>query len=140
MRVAVRPEWVDYNGHLSEAYYVLVFGYATDALMERVGMDGAYRRSTGCSLYTVEAHVRYLAEVRGEAALDVATRVVGVGEKKVRVCHEMSVEGSLVATEELLALHVDVAGGLAVPFHGPVRRDLDQLTEPLPDYAGRAVR
>ena len=30
---AVRPEWIDYNGHLSEAYYVLVLGHATDAAM-----------------------------------------------------------------------------------------------------------
>ena len=34
----VRPEWIDYNGHLSEAYYVLVFGHATDAVMARLGM------------------------------------------------------------------------------------------------------
>ena len=32
----VRPEWIDYNGHLSEAYYVLVFGHATDAVMHRL--------------------------------------------------------------------------------------------------------
>ena len=34
----VRPEWIDYNGHLSEAYYVLVFGHATDAMMAQLGM------------------------------------------------------------------------------------------------------
>ncbi len=26
----VKPEWIDYNGHMSEAFYVLVFGYETD--------------------------------------------------------------------------------------------------------------
>ena len=38
----VRPEWIDYNGHLSEAYYVLVFGHATDAVMVRLGMTPEY--------------------------------------------------------------------------------------------------
>lgn len=36
-REPVRDEWTDYNGHLSEPYYVLVFGDATDAVMDAVG-------------------------------------------------------------------------------------------------------
>ena len=57
---AVAEAWIDYNGHMSEAYYVLVFGFATDAVMETLGMDAEYRHRSGASLYTVEAHVRYL--------------------------------------------------------------------------------
>ena len=65
----VRPEWIDYNGHLSEAYYVLVFGHATDAVMAQLGMTPAYLADTGTSLYTLEAHVRYLDQVPPEARL-----------------------------------------------------------------------
>ena len=54
----VLSEWVDYNGHMSEAFYVLVFGHATDALYEQAGMGDAYRAHSGCSLYTVESHIR----------------------------------------------------------------------------------
>src|SRR5699024_6804304 len=46
----VREEWIDYNGHLSEAYYVLVFGFATDAAMEALGLGEDSREATGCSL------------------------------------------------------------------------------------------
>lgn len=138
-RQRVRPEWIDYNGHLSEAYYVLVFGYATDALMDEVGMDAAYRGRTGCSLYTVEAHVRYLHEVTEGADLDVRTRVVGVGAKKARFCHEMSVDGRLVATEEILALHVDAAQGRTSPFPPDVAARLVAKVEAAPDYAGAAI-
>src|SRR5690606_5886504 len=56
-RELVRDEWIDYNGHLSEAYYVLVFGHATDSVMEQVGLGPDYRAAQGASLYTVEAHV-----------------------------------------------------------------------------------
>ncbi len=45
-RSTVRPEWIDYNGHMSEAYYSLVFGHATDALMAETGLGPAYREST----------------------------------------------------------------------------------------------
>ena len=48
----VRPEWIDYNGHLSEAYYVVVFGHATDAVMVRLGMTPEYLVDTGTSLFT----------------------------------------------------------------------------------------
>ena len=33
----VLPDWVDYNGHLRDAFYLLIFSYATDALMEQIG-------------------------------------------------------------------------------------------------------
>ncbi|MER0242458.1 thioesterase family protein [Streptomyces sp. HSW2009] len=88
-REPVRPEWIDYNGHLSEAYYVLVFGHATDALMDHVGLDADYRRRTGCSLYTVEAHVRYLREVPQGSALTVRTRLLGAAGGKAHFAHEM---------------------------------------------------
>ena len=140
----LRPEWIDYNGHLSEAYYVLIFGFATDALMDRVGLDAAYRDRSGCSLYTVEAHVRYLHEVGADAEVEIRTRVVGPGPdrpgaKKARLCHEMWVGGVLVATEELMALHVDQAQGRAVPLPEETAAALAALAEPAPDYAGRAI-
>lgn len=138
-RQQVRPEWIDYNGHLSEAYYVLVFGFTTDALMEHVGMDAEYLRTSGCSLYTVEGHVRYLHEVRGDAELIVTTRIIEVGAKKLRLCHEMRVDDELVATEEMMLLYVDGEAGKAAPFPPEVRGYLDEHVEEAPDYAGRSI-
>ncbi|MBA8824412.1 acyl-CoA thioester hydrolase [Saccharopolyspora lacisalsi] len=139
LRQQVRDEWIDYNGHLSEAYYVLVFGFATDALMEHIGLDEQYRRRTGCSLYTVEAHVRYLREVGPESELVVTTHVVGGSAKKLRICHEMSLGEEVVATEEVLALHVDGEQGRAVEFPDEVARRIGALTETPPHYAGRSI-
>ncbi|MEJ5868517.1 thioesterase family protein [Pseudokineococcus sp. 5B2Z-1] len=143
----VRPEWLDYNGHLSEAYYVLVMGHATDALMDATGLDADYRAATGCSLYTVEAHVRYLHEVRGDARLTVRTRVVGLDDKRVHLVHEMhaAVAGrpggdGPVATEEVLALHVDGAAGRAAPLPAERRAALGRHLAPAPAHAHRAIR
>nr|WP_184728724.1 thioesterase family protein [Saccharopolyspora phatthalungensis] len=138
-RQRVRPEWIDYNGHLSEAYYVLVFGLATDAVLDQVGVDAAYRADTGCSVYTVEAHVRYLREVKPDSDLVVTSRIVGIGARKVRICHEMAVGGTLVATEEIMALHVDSKQGGTTPFPDAVAERLTALIEPPPDYAGRSI-
>ncbi|MFI0466740.1 thioesterase family protein [Saccharopolyspora sp. 5N102] len=138
-RERVRPEWIDYNGHLSEAYYVLVFGFATDAVMDQVGLDAAYRADTGCSLYTVEAHVRYLREVGPDSELVITSRIVGTGAKKVRICHEMAVGGTVVATEEIMALHVGGAQGGTTPFPAAIAEQFAALTEQPPEYAGRSI-
>ncbi|MFE9305364.1 thioesterase family protein [Streptomyces sp. NPDC006856] len=145
----VRPEWIDYNGHMSEAFYVLVFGYATDAMMIETGLHAGYRESTGCSLHTVESHLRYLREVAAGAHLAVRTRMLGVDAKKARFCHELYVvgapddvpepEAAPVATTELLALHVDQRAGRTTPFPDSVRERLASLVEPAPAWAGRSI-
>ncbi|REK87946.1 thioesterase [Streptomyces inhibens] len=142
-RQTVQDAWIDYNGHLSEAYYVLIFGFATDALMDTAGLDAAYRARTGCSLYTVEAHVRYLREVARDSELTLRTTVLGVDGKKLRFVHEMFVgepSGDPVATEELFTLHVDQGTGRAAPLPDATRRHLAGLTAPAPEWAGRGIR
>ncbi|MGW6748176.1 thioesterase family protein [Streptomyces sp. NPDC055006] len=145
----VRAEWIDYNGHMSEAFYVLVFGHATDALMIETGLHSGYRESTGCSLYTVESHLRYLRDVPEGVTLAVRSRVLGATAKKARFTHEMYVvaapgtepaeDARPVATTELLAVHVDQKAGRAAPFPDEVRERFTELTEPAPDWAGRSI-
>ena len=136
----VRPEWIDYNGHLSEGYYVVVFGFATDAVMPRFGMTPDYLVETGTSLYSVEAHVRYLDQVAGSDALDVRSRVIGVGTKTLHVWHELWVDGRLRATEEVLGVHVDLASGRATPLPAEVAAAAGRLRVEPPSDAGRSVR
>ena len=136
----VREEWIDYNGHLSEAYYVLVFGFATDAAMEALGLGEDYREATGCSLYTVEAHVRYVQEVNRDAQLEVRTLVAGSAQKKLHLAHEMRVDGEVVATEEILGIHVDQTSGRATVLPEATRASAVEHTVPAPAWVGRAVR
>ena len=136
----VRPEWIDYNGHLSEAYYVLVLGHATDAVMAAVGLGEDYREQSGASLFTVEAHVRYLDQVAGSDFLDVRSSIIGVGAKTLHLWHELWVDGRLRATEEVLGVHVDLASGRAAELPAEVVAAAERLlVEPPPD-AGRSVR
>ncbi len=88
-RATVVPEWVDYNGHLSEAYYVLIFGHTTDALLDAIGMGAAYRARTGRSVYTVDARIRYLREVHQGEALEIRTWIAGADAKRLLVVHRM---------------------------------------------------
>jgi acyl-CoA thioester hydrolase len=117
-REPVQEAWIDYNGHLSEAYYVLVLGHATDAVMDTVGLGPEYRSANDASLYTVEAHVRYLGEVSADSDLEVRSSIIGVTAKLLWIWHELWVEGRLRATEEILGVHV--RRGSSAPLPGDV--------------------
>ncbi|WP_375003364.1 thioesterase family protein [Aeromicrobium sp. CTD01-1L150] len=135
----LRPEWIDYNGHLSEAYYVLLFGHGTDEVMDALGLDAQYRGASGCSLFTVEAHVRYLDEVADGVGVEVRSFVIGTGPRKLRLWHELWAGGVLRATEEVLALHVDTAAGRSVPLPGEVLHRAGAAEVALPEHAGRSI-
>ncbi len=132
----VRPEWIDYNGHLSEAYYVLVFGHATDEVMARLGI---VPEETGTSLFTLEAHVRYLDQIPPDAHLSVRTSVIGVTGKLLWLWHEMWSEDRLRATEEVLMVHVDVAAGRSAPMPDELRARAEALRVPPPEHASRRI-
>lgn len=51
----VLPEWVDYNGHLNDAYYALVFSRSLDALMDEIGLDEEGRKANAYTIFTLEA-------------------------------------------------------------------------------------
>jgi len=135
----VRPEWIDYNGHLSEAYYVLVFGHATDSVMVRLGMTPAYLEATSTSLYTLEAHVRYLDQVPPRAHLEVCSSVIGVTGKLVWLWHEMFCAGRLRASEEVLMVHVDTSVGRSSPMPDELRMKAEALLAPVPQDASRRI-
>ena len=135
-REPVQDAWIDYNGHLSEPYYVLVFGHATDAVMDAVGIDPAYREQNDASLYTLEAHVRYLDEVPAGVELEVRSSVIGATGKLLWIWHEMYAGGRLRATEEVLGVHV-VARSSA-PFPDDVAaRARAVLVDPPEEASGR---
>jgi len=142
-RCDVLPEWIDYNGHMSEAFYVLVFGFATDQVMDEMGMDQVYRQDTGNSLYTVEGHIRYLMETGQGAELTVTTDIVNSGPKKLHLAHEMRSGGQLIATEEILALHVNQVTGRTEAFPSSVSENITRITQSgehqMPEWVGRKV-
>ncbi len=107
-RAKIDPEWIDYNGHLRDAYYGLVASFAVDEVMDHLGIDAPYRGRTHCTLYTLELHLHYLHEVKRSDDLTVTTRVLDFDRKRMQVGCRFGcsrVEGA-VATAEMMLLHV----------------------------------
>ena len=136
-REPVQDAWIDYNGHLSEAYYVLVLGHATDAVMDAVGLGPDYRSANDASLYTVEAHIRYLDEVSAGVELEARSSIVGVAPKLLWIWHELWADGRLRATEEVLGVHV--SGGSSAPLPDDVVARAREACVAPPPEAGRRI-
>jgi acyl-CoA thioesterase FadM len=111
-RTEVRGEWIDYNGHLHDAGYAMVLSEANEALLAHLGLSEAYRVATGRAMYTVESHIRYLAEARQGDVIEAASLLVSADAKRMRV-HTLlrRGEGVTIATGEYFYLHVDQAAG-----------------------------
>ena len=108
----VRDEWIDYNGHLNDAGYAIVLSEANEVLLDELGLSERYRERTGCAMYTVECHIRYLAECRRGDRLEAASFLVSADVKRMRVHTALTkTGGTLVATGEHMYLHVDDAAG-----------------------------
>jgi acyl-CoA thioester hydrolase len=142
----VRPEWIDYNGHMNVAYYVLAFDHATDALLDYLDLGVAYRRRTNKSVFVLETHVTYDREVHAGDPLRFTTQILGYDAKRLHVFHHMyhATAGFLAATTELIALHVDLAERRSAPMPDAALAKIEALVRahaalPKPPQAGRVI-
>jgi acyl-CoA thioester hydrolase len=145
-RTAIRPEWIDYNGHMNVAYYVLVFDYATDALWDYLGIGQDYLRRTNNSTFTLESHVTYQGEVRLGDEVRVTSRLLGVDAKRLHFMHHMFHvdKDYLAATLESVTLHVSLETRRAAPFPPDRQEFLGRVAAAhralgVPEEAGRHV-
>ena len=142
----VRAEWVDYNGHLRDAFYMLIFSFATDALIDVIGLPDSVRKERGRSIYTLEAHINYLHEIKEGVQVRVDMRVLGHDAKRLHLYLEMFADKGVepVAAGEQMLLHVDTSGPRAVAFDPDVEARVRALAEahtvlPAARFAGRVI-
>jgi acyl-CoA thioester hydrolase len=142
----VQPDWIDYNGHMNVAFYVLAFDKATDKLLDHLGLGEAYRRGSNRSIYVLEAHVTYERELKLGEPLTVETQLVDADAKRLHFFHRMThgSQGYLAATNELLGLHVDLAGPRAMEMPPAARAEIERVLAehrrlPRPPQLGRQI-
>lgn len=144
-RCAVDPDWIDYNGHMTESRYLYAFGEASDALFRYVGIDEAYR-AAGRSFYTVETHINYYREVGAGEPLAFTTQLLGLDEKRLHLFHTMlhGRDGQLLAATEQMLVHVDMRAKTAAPIPPDVYAALSAIVAahrslPVPPQVGRQM-
>jgi len=138
-------DWVDYNGHMSESCYLLVFGDQSDAFFRLIGIDEDYR-AAGQSLFTVQTMIFNLAEARLGDPLMLSLHLLDVDDKRLHIFHTMhpGQTGELLATVETSAVHVHMTAGTSCPMPPELSRKVMAIRQahaalPFPPQAGRNI-
>jgi acyl-CoA thioester hydrolase len=143
--MTVKPEWIDYNGHLNMAYYNVLFDKGADEVYEVLGFGPDYARTRKLTTYTAEFHICYVRELHEGDRVRVSFQMLDHNDRSFHCYQELHHEdGWLAATGEALALHVDMTGPRVAPFPADTGAAVAQMQAahaPLgwPDRAGRGI-
>jgi carnitine 3-dehydrogenase len=140
---SVPAEWVDYNGHMSESFYLWAMGENSDSFFRYVGINEDYRAAGG-SLYTVETHMRNIDEAGLGDQLHATLQILGNDAKRVHIAHQLFRDEVLIATGEQMLLHVDMNAGKAAPMPDELFRRISAIADahsvlPIPEWVGRVI-
>jgi acyl-CoA thioester hydrolase len=142
----VRPEWIDINGHMNVAYYVLAFDKAVDDLWAQFGITDEYIRSGTGTTFAVECHVTYQRELREGDPYRVTSEILAYDEKRIHHFQRMYHAGEkfLSATAEWMALHVDPGTRRVSAWPDSVLQALSETTScqegrSFPEEAGKRM-
>jgi len=104
-------DWIDYNGHMNVAYYLLVFDrYGADRLNTIFKMGEESAKNTGMSTMIVENNIAYKRELKVDEEVDINLIYFNHDKKRLHYKFEMinKKDNSLSATFEALALYVNL--------------------------------
>lgn len=141
----LQEDWIDYNGHLNMAYYNVIFDQGCDEAFAALGMGPQYAADRKLTIYTGEAHVRYLREIHLGDEVQASFQVLDYDEKRLHIFQELRhKDGWLSATSENLTLHVDMTGPKVAPFPDDVMEKVQDMAArhkdlPYPEMAGRRI-
>ncbi|MFK0091919.1 thioesterase family protein [Pseudomonas sp. NPDC090592] len=145
-QATIVEDWIDYNGHLRDAFYFLLFSHATDALMDHIGLDAQGRATHGHTLYTLEAHINYLSETRLGEDIQVFTQVIDHDSKRLHIVHHLyrPQDGELLAVSEQMLMNIAREAGRAAKFATSVEAQISAIYQahrslPRPGYCGRVI-
>lgn len=142
----VQDDWIDYNGHFNMGYYGVLFDKCADDAFAVTGLSEQYVKDTGCSFYTLEAHISYLQELHAGTPVRVAFRVLDYDAKRIHYFEEMyhAEDGWLAATLEGICMHVDMNAKKSSPWPDDVRQKIAVMYDehkdlPVPAQVGRTI-
>lgn len=114
----VEPRFVDAMGHMNVAWYVHFFDRGVWAFFAQLGLDEPYLHAKNRGMFAVEENLRYLAELREGATLDVHTGLLEARPKTLRLLQYMVDRDRQVvaAVCEVVAVHIDLRTRRSVEF------------------------
>ena len=145
LQTPVIKEWIDYNGHLNDANYLVIFTKASDALQNHLGLTLEHIQNTGETLFTVETHLTYVQEIGLGETVTITTQMLETDNKRMRIFHRMfNNQNELLATVEMLFLCYNLLAKKVTNFSDMMVQSItileaEQSQLPWPDNAGKGI-
>jgi acyl-CoA thioester hydrolase len=143
----VLPEWIDVNGHMNVAWYVLAFDLGVDALWDEFGITAEYIEQAAGSTFAVECHITYQQELVEGDPYVVTAQMLGYDDKRIHQFQRLyhAEKNYLAATAEWMNLHVDLVSRRVSPWPASILARLAQFAagqsgQPYPREAGKQMR
>lgn len=143
----VLPEWIDVNGHMNVAYYVLAFDLGVDALWEDFGITDEYVKNAYGSTFAVESHVTYQRELLEGDPYIITAQMLAYDDKRIHQFQRLyhAEKKFLSATGEWMNLHVDLETRRVSPWPESILVKLAefsqrQLDQSYPEAAGKQMK
>ena len=142
----VRPEWIDHNGHMNVAYYLMAFDEAVGELLDFVGLTRAHKRANNCATFVGDFHIHYARELLEGDPIRITHQLVDCDPKRIHLCQAMyhAEEGYLAARSELISLHIDMSVRRVSPMDPKIYERVAALREahralPAPPNQSRTI-
>jgi acyl-CoA thioester hydrolase len=143
----VLPEWIDFNGHMNVAYYVLAFDSGVDALWLDFGITAEHVQQNHSSTFAVETHVLYKQELKLDDPYVVTAQILAFDNKRIHQFQRMyhAESGFLAATAEWMTLHVDLKKRRVAPWPANILDGIGRVAKSqgdwsYPDDAGSTMK
>ncbi|WP_120501213.1 thioesterase family protein [Roseovarius sp. EL26] len=143
----VSDDWIDYNGHMNMAYYVMAFDIGLDDILDhKLGAGIRFTKAYGQGPFVLQNHVHYLGELVSGDQFYCQYLMLAGDAKRVHIAGEMrkAIKGDLVCVMEQVLINVDHATRRATPYPRDIQDRIHQLVAahadiPRPNQLGRAI-
>ena len=111
------------RSHGPHELYVGKFDEASWQLLSAYGLTPSRMRRDGIAMAAVEGHITFKRELHAGDVISVRSEIVDVGNKSVRMAHEMRNDdtGETVASMIVVGVHLDAVSRKACPLPADVR-------------------
>lgn len=113
----VTEDLIDNNNHMHDAYYNVIFSDVINDFNYSHGLSLKEREESQYTVFTIEAHTTYLAELSLDQSFTVELYLYDYDYKRthlfLRMLHE---DGTIAATNEVMMMGIDKNQRRSAPF------------------------
>lgn len=106
----IPEDYLDAMGHMNVMWYTHLFSTAMGGMFHLVGLEWEHLEKFGAGTFALEAHIRYLSEVRVGQHVALHSRFLGRSEKRFHAIHFMvnRDKDDVSATFESVGAYIDL--------------------------------